>query len=181
MDDGKESQLSSQINAEQNRELVFQVEGLDCADCALHVEEALRRTPGIGQVSLDFGLARLRVAPADGQEIRPEVERLAAWASEGAPAEKPLLVTEIGACALPGCHDYGRAQWSEEFQADYFREACEAILGNPRFAGLALWQLFDTRTYVNAGSVRTKPLGFNFAGLSLVEHIEAATDRKSVV
>ena len=98
-------------------------------------------------------------------QIRPEVERLAAWASEGAPAEKPLLVTEIGACALPGCHDYGRAQWSEEFQADYFREACEAILGNPRFAGLALWQLFDTRTYVNAGSVRTKPLGFNFAGL----------------
>ena len=76
MDDGKENQLSSQINAEQNRELVFQVEGLDCADCALHVEEALRRTPGIGQVSLDFGLARLRVAPVDGQEIRPEVERV---------------------------------------------------------------------------------------------------------
>ena len=97
--------------------------------------------------------------------IRPEVERLAAWASEGALAEKPLLVTEIGACALPGCRDYGRAQWSEEFQADYFREACEAILQHPRFAGLALWQLFDTRTYVNVGSVRTKPLGFNFAGL----------------
>ena len=98
-------------------------------------------------------------------QIRPEVERLAAWASEGALAEKPMLFTEIGACAMPGCHDYGRAQWSEEFQSDYFREACEVILRHPRFAGLALWQLFDTRTYVNVGSVRTKPLGFNFAGL----------------
>ena len=98
-------------------------------------------------------------------QIRPEVERYAAWASEGPLADKPLLVTEIGACALPGCRDYGRAQWSEEFQADYFREACEAILGNPRYAGVTLWQLFDTRTYVNVGGVRTKPLGFNFAGL----------------
>ena len=30
---------------------------------------------------------------------------------------------------------------------------------------MTLWQLFDTRTYVNVGGVRTKPLGFNFAGL----------------
>ena len=52
-------------------------------------------------------------------------------------------------------------EWTEEHE----REACEAILQHPRFAGLALWQLFDTRTYVNVGSVRTKPLGFNFAGL----------------
>ncbi len=99
------------------------------------------------------------------EQIRPEVEHYAAWASEGPLADKPLLVTEIGACALPGCHDYGRAQWSEEFQADYFREACEAILGNPRYSGVTLWQLFDTRSYVNVGGVRTKPLGFNFAGL----------------
>ena len=98
-------------------------------------------------------------------QIRPEMERLAAWADGPGRKDKPLLVTEIGACGLPGCHDYGRAQWSEEFQADYFREACRAVLGNPRFAGVALWQLFDTRSYVNAGSVRTKPLGMNFAGL----------------
>jgi Zn2+/Cd2+-exporting ATPase len=56
--------------------MVFQVEGLDCADCALHLEEALRRAPGVGDVRLDFALARLRVEPADGREIRPEVERV---------------------------------------------------------------------------------------------------------
>jgi len=76
MDDGEESGLNIEGNEARKQEMVFQVEGLDCADCALHVEEALRRTPGVGQVSLDFGLARLRVAPVYGQEIRPEVERV---------------------------------------------------------------------------------------------------------
>jgi Cd2+/Zn2+-exporting ATPase len=48
------------------RDLVFQVDGLDCADCALHLEEALRRTPGVDQVSVDFALARMRLTPQDG-------------------------------------------------------------------------------------------------------------------
>jgi len=58
-------------------ELVFQVEGLDCADCALHLEEALRRTPGVAEVSLDFSLARLRVVPEAGAQVAPVVERVA--------------------------------------------------------------------------------------------------------
>jgi beta-glucuronidase len=40
-----------------------------------------------------------------------------------------------------------------------------AVLGNPRYAGIALWQLFDTRSYVNTGAVRGKPRGMNCAGL----------------
>jgi Cd2+/Zn2+-exporting ATPase len=59
------------------RELVYQVDGLDCADCALHLEEALGRTDGVAQVSVDFTLARLRVSSRDGTEIRPAVERVA--------------------------------------------------------------------------------------------------------
>jgi Cd2+/Zn2+-exporting ATPase len=47
-------------------EMVFQVDGMDCADCALHLEEALRRTPGVGRVNVDFSLARMRVLPQDG-------------------------------------------------------------------------------------------------------------------
>jgi len=73
---GEETDLSDETSMERNQEMVFQVEGMDCADCALHLEEALRRTSGVGQVSVDFSLARLRVAPVDGKEIRPEVERV---------------------------------------------------------------------------------------------------------
>ena len=58
-------------------ELVFQVDGLDCADCALHLEEALRNTPGVAQVSVDFNLARLRLKPQDGSELRTVAAQVA--------------------------------------------------------------------------------------------------------
>lgn len=51
------------------QEMVFQVEGLDCADCALHLEEALGRTPGIAHVSVDFALARARITPQAGHDV----------------------------------------------------------------------------------------------------------------
>ena len=57
-------------------EMIFQVAGLDCADCALHLEEALRRTPGVSEVSVDFTLARLRVTPKDGAGTEAAVERV---------------------------------------------------------------------------------------------------------
>lgn len=59
------------------RDMVFQVDGMDCADCALNLEEALNRTPGVAQVNVDFTLARLRVAADDGIEILPSVEQVA--------------------------------------------------------------------------------------------------------
>jgi len=94
------------------------------------------------------------------------IKRMAAFVELPEHHGKPFVVAEIGACALYGCHDRANAQWSEEFQADYMAEACRCILGNPRYAGLALWQFFDTRSYVNVGSdVRGKPRGFNCAGL----------------
>lgn len=80
-------------------------------------------------------------------------------------AGKPILVSEIGACALYGCRDRQRAQWSEEFQADYMVEAVRTVLDDPRWSGVALWQFCDSRSFVGTGPVRTKPRGFNCAGL----------------
>ncbi len=98
--------------------------------------------------------------------IAPEVERIARLANTRPAAGKPAIMSEIGCCALYGCHDLAMAQWSEEHQADYMREACRCIFANPRFAGLSLWQFSDTRSYVNAApGVRCKPRGFNCAGL----------------
>ena len=60
-----------------SQELVFQVEGMDCADCAVHLEEALRNTPGIAEAKVDFSLARLRLTPAQGAEVRSSAEQVA--------------------------------------------------------------------------------------------------------
>ncbi len=59
------------------REMVFEVEGLDCADCALNLETALRRTPGVDRALVDFSLGRARVTSGDGDEIRSTLERVA--------------------------------------------------------------------------------------------------------
>ncbi|MFZ5917556.1 MAG: heavy metal translocating P-type ATPase [Chloroflexota bacterium] len=58
-------------------ELLFQVKGLDCADCAAHLEEALLRIDGVAEVALNFSLARLRVVPQDGMNVRARVEQVA--------------------------------------------------------------------------------------------------------
>ena len=58
-------------------ELTFQVEGLDCADCALHLEEALRNVPGIAQVSVDFALAHARLTALGGAEVETAAHRVA--------------------------------------------------------------------------------------------------------
>ena len=59
-------------------EVTYEVEGLDCADCALHLEEALRRTPGVERADVDFPLARLRLTPRPGAEVGSAVEQVAA-------------------------------------------------------------------------------------------------------
>ncbi len=97
--------------------------------------------------------------------VAPHLEQMAGFCDRPELRGKPLLVSEIGACGLWGCHDRGRAQWSEEFQADYFAIACRSILSDPRYAGVALWQFCDSRSYVNAGAIRSKPRGYNCAGL----------------
>lgn len=98
--------------------------------------------------------------------VRPHLAALASLLrTRPGVGDKPLLVSEIGTCALYGCHDRGRAQWSEEFQADYMVEACRGVIDDPRWAGLALWQFCDSRSYVGSGQIRGKPRGYNCAGL----------------
>lgn len=97
--------------------------------------------------------------------IAPFLAKAAALADVPELCGKPLLVSEIGACALYGCHDRAKAQWSEEYQAEYMAEACRVILADPRWSGIVLWQFCDTRSFVGVGDVRSKPRGFNNAGL----------------
>ena len=45
--------------------LVFDVGGLDCADCAAHYEEAVRKLRGVAAANLNFATAVLTVSPGD--------------------------------------------------------------------------------------------------------------------
>ena len=43
--------------------------------------------------------------------------------------------------------------------------AVDAVLANPRYCGVTLWQMIDCKSFVNSGQIRCKPRGFNCAGL----------------
>ena len=79
--------------------------------------------------------------------------------------DKPLIISEIGAGAVFGCHDRLKAHWSEEYQADYLAEACRCVLGSKRICGMAVWHFADCRTYAAAGGVLKRPRGFNNKGI----------------
>lgn len=103
------------------------------------------------------------------EPIKPFIDDLAAWfdsPENGDVYAKPLLTAETGCCGVYGVRDRALAQWSEDYQAAYLRASLQASMGNPRFCGVTVWQLFDTRSYVNTGEVRGKFRGFNNAGLA---------------
>jgi beta-glucuronidase len=63
------------------------------------------------------------------------------------PTDKPLIFSEFGADALAGFHDTAtRRKFSEEFQADYYRQTLAMVAKVPNLVGLSPWILKDFRS-----------------------------------
>lgn len=110
---------------------------------------------------------------APSASVPEEFDRLASWAKRAWP-NKPLIIAEVGAAAIPasvpfevpaGPHARGGdvGHWGEPYQASVDAAAAEAAVCDDRVAGLSIWQLFDTRT----GEERqvSRPRGFNNKGV----------------
>ncbi len=98
----------------------------------------------------------------DAEEIRKNLSELAEFASKPEYREKPLLISEIGAEAIPGI--YGGQRWSEEYQADLLESVVRFVLDSDRCSGTFLWQYCDTRSFISNSS-QSCAGGFNFKGL----------------
>lgn len=94
---------------------------------------------------------------SDPLSTLPEIS----WAS---PFKKPLVLSEFGAGALAGFHDpLHERKFSEEFQADYYRQTLAMAAKIPFLRGLSPWILKDFRS-----PLRTDPVyqqGWNRKGL----------------
>lgn len=55
---------------------LLRVEGMDCADCALHLEKAAQGVPGVHRAEVSFATGRMRLI-ADGDGVIPEVQAVA--------------------------------------------------------------------------------------------------------
>ena len=94
------------------KETRFRVEGMDCASCASKIDTAVRRMPGVSDVSVSVTAGTMRVqhdATSDIGAIRRKVSGLGYGVTPAdAAAEKPAARHEHG----PGCdhdHDHGHA------------------------------------------------------------------------
>ena len=80
--------------------------------------------------------------------------------------DRPIIVSETGVKADYGVRDpRGRAQYTEDFQAEYERLMLEEIFANRDIAGVAIWQFTDAKTYTRTRGLRNRSYGVNTGGL----------------
>lgn len=61
-------------------------------------------------------------------------------------AERPIVVSEFGAGAVPDERTFEGAKWSETYQRETVVNAVETFLNHDAVAGFTVWQFCDTRT-----------------------------------
>ena len=92
------------------------------------------------------------------------VNRLIGWMEENGAANKPILISEIGAGGIAGYHDpFGQAKWSEERQAAIVAEQLKVVFDTPRLSGVYLWQFADVK--VSEEWARARPKTMNNKGI----------------
>ncbi len=75
---------------------------------------------------------------------------------------KPVIVSETGADALPGHRGAGRVLFTEDWQAEFYRQQLQRISTTPYVRGIAAWLLYDFRTQRRQTGFQK---GFNRKGL----------------
>jgi len=75
---------------------------------------------------------------------------------------RPVLISEMGAGALAGLRDLNSSLFSEERQAEVYRQQLEALANVPYLCGISPWILFDFRSERRQNSVQQ---GYNRKGL----------------
>lgn len=104
----------------------------------------------------------------DVADIPAELDRIIAQvaASDAASANKPLILSELGAGAIPGWEDPHNGRWTETYQATVLEAAIEHLFTTRRdVTGLAIWQYCDVRTTEFVETALKRPRGFNNKGI----------------
>lgn len=79
-------------------------------------------------------------------------------------ADKPFILSEIGAGAIYGWRDPHQNHWSEQYQADLLSIVCNEVISNEEITGISIWQFCDCRTYSTPRALG-RPRSFNNKGV----------------
>jgi beta-glucuronidase len=100
------------------------------------------------------------------EDIPKMLDALFARADSIGAADKPIIVSEIGAGAVPGWRDQHESRWTEQYQSRLLKTVIEHLfLTQNRVAGLAIWQFCDIRSSEAVGRILGRPRGFNNKGI----------------
>ena len=100
-------------------------------------------------------------------DIVPRIRSVAATMRNKGGADKPYIVSEMGAAAIYGCRDDSHdVRWTEQYQAELLEIAATECVTNPAVNGLAIWQYCDGRTSDrDLRTSLTRARGFNNKGV----------------
>lgn len=104
------------------------------------------------------------------EEIRANIrachERTVKYFRDTYKDDRPIIVSETGVKADYGVRDpRGRAQYTEDFQAEYEGIMLEEMFAMRDIAGVAIWQFTDCKTYTRTTGMRNRSYGVNTGGL----------------
>lgn len=100
------------LNARSEPTVRLRVEGMDCPSCATKIENALKRVPGIGQVTINVGAGSVAIKPSSesfsadkaGEAIRRlgyKVQLLAAQSRQASPTDNVKSAEQEGKSEKP--------------------------------------------------------------------------------
>jgi beta-glucuronidase len=79
---------------------------------------------------------------------------------------KPLILSEIGAAAVPGWRDWNEDRWSEQYQARLLETVIRYLFfDRDRFIGLSIWQFCDVRSGETPAGMLNRARGYNNKGV----------------
>jgi beta-glucuronidase len=99
-------------------------------------------------------------------DIPAELDRIVAHLDSTGQAGKPLIISEIGAGAVPGWRDWNEDRWTEQYQAKLLDAVIRHLfVEQDRACGLSIWQFCDCRTSELGWKALGRPRGFNNKGI----------------
>jgi beta-glucuronidase len=95
-----------------------------------------------------------------------ELDRIVAHLDATGHADRPVIISEIGAGAIPGWRDGNETRWSEQYQTKLLDAVIRHLfLDRERFCGLSIWQFCDCRSSELVSRIMGRPRGFNNKGV----------------
>jgi len=100
------------------------------------------------------------------EDIPGLLDAIFARLAEMGQGDKPLIISEIGAGAIPGWRDWNETRWTEQYQVRLLDTVIRHLFEtSDRACGLAIWQYCDLRTSQSARKALGRPRDFNNKGI----------------